>query len=102
MNTRRRRHWPKGTWMRLQSPDLLRSLMEDERRNFSMARLARYAGCSKSFISHLTSGRKKTCTPELAERIAEALSVPVELLFVPSSSADSGQTSRTMRKERAA
>lgn len=83
--------WPKGTWMKLQSPDLLRSLMEDERRNFSMARLARYSGCSKSFISHLLAGRKTTCTPELAERIAESLQVPVTLLFVPSSSAVSGR-----------
>lgn len=65
--------------------------MEDERRDFSMARLARYAGCSKSFISHLLAGRKNSCTPELAERIAEALQVPVTLLFVPSESADSGR-----------
>jgi transcriptional regulator with XRE-family HTH domain len=65
--------------------------MEDPRRNFSMARLARYSGCSKSFISHLVAGRKTTCTPELAERIAEALEVPVTLLFVPSESADSGR-----------
>lgn len=77
--------------MKLQSADLLRSLMEDPRRNFSMARLARYSGCSKSFISHLVAGRKTTCTPELAERIAEALEVPVTLLFVPSESADSGR-----------
>ena len=88
--------------MRLQSPDLLRSLMEDERRNFSMSRLARYAGCSKSFISHLTSGRKKTCTPDLAERIAEALDVPVELLFVPSASADGGRNDRSTRTPDAA
>lgn len=86
-----RARWPKGTWMRLQSADLLRSLMEDERRNFSMARLARYSGCSKSFISHLLAGRKTTCTPELADRIAEALQVPTTLLFVPNASADSGQ-----------
>lgn len=77
--------------MKLQSADLLRSLMEDDRRDFSMARLARYAGCSKSFISHLLAGRKTTCTPELAERIAEALDVPVTLLFEPNASADCGQ-----------
>lgn len=88
--------------MRLQSPDLLRSLMEDERRDFSMSRLARYSGCSKSFISHLTSGRKKTCTPELAERIAEALGVPVDLLFVPSVSADSGRNDRSEQTQKVA
>lgn len=76
------KRWPKGTWMRLQSPDTLRALMAQ--RNFSMERLARYSGCSKSFVSHLTAGRKGTCTPELAGRIAEALEVPLEILFVPS------------------
>lgn len=86
-----RRRWPKGTWMKLQSRDILRSLMEDERRNFSMSKLARYSGCSKSFISHLLAGRKTSCTPELAERIAEALDVPVTLLFVPGESADCGR-----------
>ena len=29
--TKSRRRWPKGAWMKLQSKDLLRSLMEDER-----------------------------------------------------------------------
>lgn len=67
--------------MRLTSPDMLRATME--RRSFSMSRLARYAGCSKSMVGHLVSGYKKTCTPELANRIAEALDVPTELLFVP-------------------
>lgn len=77
--------------MKLQSADLLRSLMEEPRRDFSIGRLARYSGCSKSFISHLLAGRKTTCTPELAERIAESLEVPVTLLFEPKSSADSGR-----------
>ena len=74
--------YPKGAWMRLTSPEMLRATMD--RRNFSMARLARYAGCSKSMIGHLCSGHKTTCTPSLAIRIAEALDVPTELLFVPS------------------
>ncbi len=68
--------------MKLQSADTLRALMAQ--RGFSFGRLARYAGCTKGFISHLTSGRRSTCTPELAERLAEALDVPVGLLFVPS------------------
>lgn len=78
------KRYPKGTWMRLSSPEMLRATMD--RRGFSMARLARYAGCSKSMVGHLTTGHKKTCTPELAGRIAEALDVPTELLFVQSSS----------------
>lgn len=94
------KRWPRGTWMRLQSSDTLRALMGQK--GFSMERLARYSGCSKSFISHLTADRKKTCTPELAGRIAEALEVPLEILFMPSVSADRGQTDGTMRKEKAA
>lgn len=68
--------------MRLASAATLRALMEQ--RDMSLGRLARYAGCSKGFISHLLSGRRNTCTPGLAERIAEALEVPLELLFVAS------------------
>lgn len=94
-NTRRRR-WPKGTWMKLQSPDTLRALMGQ--RGYSYDRMGRYAGVSKSFISHLTAGRKSTCKPETAERIAEALDVPLSILFVPSVSADSGQNVTTPRK----
>lgn len=71
--------WPKGAWMRLRSADTLRALMRQD--SFSLARLARYAGCSKGFISHLLSGRRTSCSKELAERIAEALSVPTEILF---------------------
>jgi transcriptional regulator with XRE-family HTH domain len=88
-----RRRWPKGTWMRLTSPDTLRALMAQ--RGLSYETLARYAGCSKSFVSHLTSGRKNTCTPQLAERIAEALQVPLAIIFVPSASAVSGQIIRS-------
>lgn len=65
--------------MRLKSADTLRALMEQD--GFSLARLARYAGCSKGFISHLLSGRRTSCTPELGTKLAEALSVPVSVLF---------------------
>lgn len=82
--------------MKLQSTETLTALMRQ--REFSYERLARYAGCSKSFISHLVRGRKKTCTPELAKNIAEALDVPLELLFEPKSSADSGRNIRSERK----
>lgn len=70
--------------MRLASPKTLSALMEQ--RGISMATLARYSGCSKGFVSHLTSGRRTTCTPALAERLAEALAVPVQVLFMPSTS----------------
>ncbi|WP_146843036.1 helix-turn-helix domain-containing protein [Cellulomonas composti] len=76
--------------MRLTSPETLRALIRQ--RGFSYEQLARYAGCSKSFVSHLTSGRKSTCTPKLAVRLAEALAVPTEILFVASASAVSGRS----------
>ena len=68
--------------MKLNSSATLKALMHQ--RAFSLGRLARYAGCSKGFISHLLSGRRRTCSPTLAARIAEALDVPLELLFMPS------------------
>jgi len=97
VNTHRR--WPKGTWMKLQSPETQRALMNQ--RGFSYDRLARYAGVSKSFISHLTAGRKTTCKATTAENIAEALDIPLEILFVPSISADCGPTIRTGQTHRA-
>ena len=74
--------------MRLQSGDTLRALMNQ--RGFSMSRLGRYSGCSKTMIYGLCSGEKKSCTPQLGARIAEALDVPVELLFVLEQSTDGG------------
>lgn len=89
------RRYPKGTWMRLSSPDMLRATIE--RRGFTLSRLARYAGCSKSMVGHLVSGHKKSCTPELAERIAEALEVPTELLFVANESTNRSHSDHTMK-----
>lgn len=60
-----------------------------KQKNFSMQRLATYADCSKSFIGFLANGTKTSCTPDLARRIAEALDVPVEVLFEPKASAGS-------------
>ncbi|SDT83887.1 Helix-turn-helix domain-containing protein [Gordonia westfalica] len=89
------KRWPKGSWMKLTSGDTLRALMNQ--RGFSMARLGRYAGCSKSFIGHLCAENKTTCTPQLAERIAEALDVPLHLLFVEHASASNGRNSNQRR-----
>lgn len=80
--TTARRRWPKGTWMRLQSGATLKALMEQKR--LSRRTLARYCGLAGSgMIDHLIAGRKTSCTVQLAQRIAEALEVPLELLFVP-------------------
>lgn len=91
-----RRKWPKGTWMKLRSADILKAYLEDK--EFSLARLARYAGCSKSMIGHLVSGYKTSCTPDLADAIAEALDVPTIALFEPKTSAGSGQNHNRTEK----
>lgn len=72
-NTRgpRPRRWPPGTWMRLRSGGALREQMD--RQGKSLADVARYAGVSRGFISHLTAGREKTCSPKVAQRIADLL-----------------------------
>lgn len=65
--------------MQLSSPEMLAATMR--RRGLSLADLARQCGCSKSMVGHLVTGHKTTCTRDLAERIAEALDAPLELLF---------------------
>ena len=87
--TTRRRKSPKGTWMKLRSAEVLRAFMNQK--NFSVQRLATYAGCSKSFIGFLRTGDKTSCTRELAIEIARALDVPLEVLFEAKASAPSGR-----------
>lgn len=68
-----------------------------EQRGLSYAGLASKVGCTKQFIGHLAVGRKTGASPELAERIAEALSVPLDVLFVPDASTDSGEISHSQQ-----
>ena len=91
MHTRTKtRRWPKGAWMKLNSRATLRALMQQK--EFSRRRLARYCGLAgPGMIDHLVDGRKTSCTPQLAERIAEALDVPLTVLFTPSLSSAAGQ-----------
>lgn len=67
------------------------------RAGISYRGLAERAGCSSTFINSLANGHKTGATPELAERIAEALEVPVELLFEPTGSGQSGSNIRDSR-----
>lgn len=85
--------------MILNSTVILTELMVTKR--FDQARLARYAGCSQSFISQLVRGEKKSCSQELANCIAEALEVPTGVLFTPSASTD-GRSFRKRQAGRAA
>lgn len=79
-----RKRWPKGTYMQIVSPDRLRAFVGPEPdKRMSGRRLARAIGKHPSFIDHLLAGRSKSCLPVTAERIAEALGVPLDVIFVP-------------------
>lgn len=95
----KKRH-PKGTWMNLTSAVILKELMET--RDFDQARLARYAGCSQSFVSQLVNGHKKSCSQELARDISEALGLPVSVLFMASESTDGRSFRKRVTKKVAA
>lgn len=71
--------------MKLISKERLRSFVGPEpSKKMSARRLARCIQKHHSFIDHLLAGRKTTCEPRTAHRIAEALEVPLEILFDPS------------------
>lgn len=86
----RRRKRSKGIWMQTRDTELLSKYMENA--DFSQARLARYAGCSRQFISYLVSGERRTCTKEIAALIEEALRVLPGTLFVPNRSPTTRRT----------
>lgn len=97
MNTqaqRRRRH-AKGRWMKLRDRALLAQYMEAG--DFSQARLGRYAGVSRQFISQLVNGDRATCTPAVATRIEEGLRVLPQTLFVGNVSHDARQSAKRKR-----
>lgn len=86
----------RGTYMKLASVERLRSfvLTRDDmdlinsgrghlvnKRKISQRLLADRVGVNPSFINHLTAGRSTTCTPQVADRIAEALGVDTSVLF---------------------
>lgn len=90
-----RKRYPKGTWMRLNSGKILRGLMDTKR--LSNADVALSAGVGRTFISALVNERRTSCTPLVAQRIAERLEVPLEVLFTPRASAVSGKSSKPQR-----
>lgn len=83
-STRTQRPYPPGSYMRVRNPETLRAA-KDERR-LSYRQLSVLTGVSHQFLQHLIPApgaqpRKKSCTPEVAERIALALGVPCEVAF---------------------
>ena len=74
--------WPKGTFMKLRSRDLLRAMVGPEpEKKMSGRKLARYSDVHPSFIDHLLAGRRSSCEPKTAQNIADALEIPLALLF---------------------
>lgn len=70
--------------MRVRDPETLRAAKEERR--LSYRQLSILTGVSHQFLQHLIPApgaqpRKKSCTPEVAERIALALGVPCDVAF---------------------
>lgn len=92
---RQKNRWPRGTWMRLVSTQRLRSFIGPEKeKKMSGRKLARYANVHPSFIDHLLTGRRRSCTPKVATRIVEALEVPLDVLFVPEMPSSASQSDK--------
>lgn len=72
------------------------ALRELIRQDYSLASFALAANCSRSMIHGLCTGEKASCGDELAGRIAEALQVPVEVIFVPSKSPNRGRNIQSL------
>lgn len=66
-------------WMDVRNPQMLREIMKTK--GFGPSSLGRAAGVTHGMIGHLLAGRKG-CSPGVAHKIAGALEVPQELLFV--------------------
>lgn len=78
--------------MKLISAETLLALMRQK--DYSNARLARSADCSRQFIWQLLKQEKSSMKPRTAVLIAEALDVPLELLFVPSTASNADQSGK--------
>lgn len=77
--------------LRLTSPELLRALMN--RWDYSLADVATVAGTHRSAIDHLLHGRSSGLREDCAVRVAAALRVDLETLFVdPTQSVPSSVT----------
>ena len=106
--TRLRRRWPKGTWMKLKDAEMLRAMIGDPLKRNDVKMSGRTLAqrvinpdtgkpIHPSFIDHLLQGRRTSCTPRIAEQIAEALEVPLSVLFVPVAPNVSGSSAQQQR-----
>lgn len=90
----------RSRWMKLRDADLLVAHMKH--RDFSQARLARAAGCSRQFIHLLVTAQKRSCTEKIARRIEQALDVPETTLFLRMESPVRGPAVKRATTRRAA
>lgn len=74
-----KRYWKEGTFMKMRDPELFKALMAT--RDVTVRELADMAKCSPAMIGFLRTGAKTGTTPDLSERIAGALRVPLEVLY---------------------
>lgn len=94
---------PLEVWMRV--IDGRRILAQIVKAETTQRGLAAAIGHSSGYIGDLCSGRRKTCSTEVAHKIAEALGVTVDSLFLLESSIQETQSVRpnlTPRKRIAA
>lgn len=77
--TTKRRRKARGRWMKLRNRTLLNEYIEH--RGIKQADVARSAAVSRQFISLLCTGKKTTCTPDVAEAIEERLGLLKGTLF---------------------
>lgn len=94
-----RQAWKVEVWMQVEDGEIFEKLMK--KRGFTQASLARSVRCSRPMIGYLIRG-ERNCTPTLAHRIAEALELPLEVIFLTSVSRDGVRSSASTSRRTAA
>ncbi|MER6531200.1 helix-turn-helix transcriptional regulator [Streptomyces sp. NPDC001508] len=69
----------KATWMRLRNPDAIKR--RRKRMRYTQRDLGALVGCSHTMIGLLETGKIKTCTHKLAERICNRLDMDLDDTF---------------------
>lgn len=90
----------RGSWVRVTNGEILRVMIKD--RKLSYNQIGNMVDCHGSMISQLVNGHRSTCTEELATRIARALQVPREVLFVDNESSISSRNDKRVAKSKKA
>lgn len=83
----------------LRDSNLLKQYMTYK--DWTIRELADLVGVSKTTIGDLRTGERSYCNPRVAKKIAKALDVPVEVLFLTKPSTVSRETCRPSKKKAA-